>query len=90
MRGSITAQHRSTATRPGRSLRCELSSRYGPRLPSDTSSDAVRRWKGGGERMRLRTTIITIEPTLVALVRVGLGGGVALSMKGPADLHGEG
>ena len=40
--------------------------------------------------MRLRTTIITNEPTLIALVLVGLGGGVAPSMRGPADLHGEG
>ena len=28
--------------------------------------------------------------TLIALVLVGLGGGVAPSMRGPADLHGEG
>jgi hypothetical protein len=40
--------------------------------------------------MRLRTTIITNEPTLIALVLAGLGGGVAPSMRGPADLHGEG
>ena len=40
--------------------------------------------------MRLRTTIVTNEPTLIALVLVGLGGGVAPSMRGPADLHGEG
>ena len=40
--------------------------------------------------MRLRTTIITNEPTLIALVLVGLGCGVAPSMRGPADLHGEG
>ena len=29
--------------------------------------------------MRLRTTIITNEPTLIALMLVGLGGGVAPS-----------
>jgi len=40
--------------------------------------------------MRLRTTIITNEPTLIALVLVGLVSGVAPSMRGPADLHGEG
>ena len=40
--------------------------------------------------MRLRTTIITNEPTLIALVLVGLGGGVAPSMRSPADLHGNG
>lgn len=40
--------------------------------------------------MRLRTTIITNEPTLIALVLVGLGGGVAPSMRSPADLHGKG
>ena len=40
--------------------------------------------------MRLRTTIVTNEPTLIALVLVGLGGGVAPSMRSPADLHGNG